>query len=89
MVVIDSFDVVKIGFEILCIVGMGFVFDDFGIGYFSFGYFYWLLINCIKIDKSFVVGVYEFMVCGIVILIFNLCCMMKLFCVVEGVEMED
>ncbi|HEY0563262.1 MAG TPA: EAL domain-containing protein [Methylophilus sp.] len=63
--------------------------DDFGIGYSSLSHLYKYDLDCLKIDRSFVVALATDKGCKIMQVIFNLAQSLDVKVVVEGIESEE
>lgn len=71
----------------LCALGLTVALDDFGTGYSNLGFLRSYPIHALKIDRSFVHGLHENR--ALADLIVELCRLMKLSAVAEGVETEE
>ena len=84
MMLLEGSDVVQKNFNDVCLFGVCIVIDDFGMGYFNLACLSGMVVDCIKIDCSFIQSLLENK--ELVQMVIVLCKLMKVKIVVEGVE---
>lgn len=77
-------------FEWLCVRGVGFFLDDFGIGYLFFNYLKWFLVDMFKIDCIFIMDLVDNLDDVVIIrVIIEMVYSFIMSVVVEGVEIDQ